>query len=211
MVTVDQRKKVATEMEAQITEHIHGQRAIAYWIKHNKFPARGTEAIDTQATKRAMKAATLTRQHWVSKHSADICGTNINMVKWKLRTSKQCPRCPHPIETAAHVWMYPDTREHWEQAIDRLDEWLQTQHTCPELTKALLAGLRNWHNEQPPPESTTTFPGLKNAVSSQNSIGWQNLFEGYWAKEWETVQTTYFRWIGQVRKDKSPQRRGGRR
>jgi len=204
-------KKIATDMEVQINEHIHGQRAIEYWIKHKKFPPESIKTIDTKATKRAMQAATLTRQHWVSKHSADICGTNINMVKWQLRTSTQCPRCSHPTETATHVWLCPATKEHWEQAMDRLDAWLQTKHSSPELTKALLAGLRSWHDEQPPPESHTTFPGLKNAVRSQNIIGWQNLFEGYWANDWEAVQTTYFRWIGRVRKDKSLQRRTGRR
>jgi len=207
-----QGRKVATNLEHKLTDHIHGQRAISYWQKHDKIsPQEEHHQIDHAATRRAMKAVSLRRRHWVTKHSAGICGTNSNMKLWKQRESAKCPRCECLVETATHVWLCPATEKPWDLALLSLESWLQARNTAPPITHALITGLSAWHTGNPPPQSTSTFPGMEETIVAQNLIGWQNLFEGFWAVGWEQTQTRHFQWIGRLRKDTGLQRRTGKR
>jgi hypothetical protein len=115
---------------------------------------------------------------------------------WGQRATDQCPRCNEAVEDATHVWIcrHPTNRDVWERNFTRLRRILDDLGTCPQIRDVILLRLRQWSHQQPLLPVAFTFPGLQEALSKQDLIGWQAAFEGCWATEWADVQEQYFRW-----------------
>jgi NADH pyrophosphatase NudC (nudix superfamily) len=86
----------------------HRQASLDYWEKHGKFGHGTYSDIDWKATGKAMAKVTISRRHWVAKHSSGFCGTSKMMLRWKKRATDICPRCLNEVEDATHEWQCQD-------------------------------------------------------------------------------------------------------
>jgi NADH pyrophosphatase NudC (nudix superfamily) len=100
--------------------------------------------IDWQATGQTMAKVTISRHHWVSKHSSGFCGTSQMMLRWGKRATDLCPRCLREVEDATHAWQCQDSSalKVLTLSIAKLEVWMTKQRTQPRIIKAVCAS--NW-------------------------------------------------------------------
>ena len=65
------------------------------------------------------------------------------------------------------------------------------------MQETIIKGLQSWRNSSPPPDplSVESEP-LRQAMIDQDLIGWNNMINGFFSKQWRLIQTTHLREIG---------------
>jgi predicted RNA-binding Zn-ribbon protein involved in translation (DUF1610 family) len=116
----------------------------SYWDHIDRIPKHGFLQVDWISLEKVMLRQKITRQHWISKHASNTCGTNDTLVKWKQKQSVACPRCGE-IENAIHVWKcrHAGADTIWDQFIKSLGTWLHNT-TSTSLTQLLVNSLQEW-------------------------------------------------------------------
>jgi hypothetical protein len=189
--------KICKEIPETIYDHARGICALRHWEEKARFGDVGVLSVDWECTGMAMKAAPLTRRHWISKQATGFCGTGKMMQLWKQRSTAECPRCHAPEEDVEHVYRCPneDATAIWAESIDALLEWMLDNGSCPELARAFCDGLNSWRNDIPPlyDDPRPSF-GLLEALEEQSHSGWQAALEGCLSLKWRAVQEGYLRW-----------------
>jgi hypothetical protein len=136
-----------------------------------------------------------------------MCGVGKWLViVWQERETVNCPRCSE-FEDARHVWLCPDAEAKLirKEGISGISRWMEEVQTDPEIRTAIETRLLSqWLDNLPMLPIQTDSVGLQDAIQSQDAIGWDNVFEGYIAKDWEQAQDDYYKWC---RSRKSARRR----
>lgn len=149
-----------------------------------------------------MKSTQTKRQHWVSKMISGFCATGQMMKRRRERDSDTCPRCGEP-ENVQHIWRCKhDTDELWATSMKGIRNWLMSNNTHPEMTRAIIESLNRLRTEDPSPVMTH-IQWLQDLINKQSSCGWHNFFEGLLLKDWRVVMIHY---ISKNRSKKSPKR-----
>ena len=122
------------------------------------------------------------------------------MKLWRFQDHSECPRCPEPTEDPQHIISCPapSARTCWSTALTKLEAWLTTSHTMPELTTAIIRSLKAWQTNPHGRllnRSTTKRYGLQRALLDQTTIGWYNFLMGKVSVRWQAVQQQYFDWL----------------
>ena len=112
-----------------------------------------------------------------------------------------CPLCGAVEETTVHMMKCPHrgARDTWKIAIERLDEHMSSQHTAPDLQRAIISHLQSWQTDTPCPTSTQNNRGLRIAMMDQDRIGWYNFQLGRVARTMTDYQHDYYRRHGYKR------------
>jgi hypothetical protein len=127
-------QKIYLNLHAALQTAIRGQASLDYRARRGTYGHGAYSDIDWQATGRqAMCKVTITRRHWVSKHSSAFCGTSKMMHRSGQRATDLCPHCLHEVVDATHVLQCQDpcALQVWKQSIANLEVWLKKQRTEP--------------------------------------------------------------------------------
>jgi hypothetical protein len=90
----------------------------------------------------------------------------------------------------------PETNAQWDAALQRLSQWMLTNHTQEDLHQGILYSLRTWHNhEQPATDDYSTWSGVNETLLEQNSLGWNRFIDGFLADSWIATQQSYLTYI----------------
>ena len=110
-----------------------------------------------------------------------------------------CPFCGE-VEDATHVWMCKSTQvsASWDKHFLAIQQWYKEHNTVPELENLILQGLQHWRANTNPP-SSNAYTELQQL---QQLLGWQALFEGRPAKDWQGAQQQYYNVMGSRRTGK---------
>ena len=198
-------EKVSANTPDRIRWATDGPRCIARWNKHHKFGTASSNDVDWDATEDMMDSLPNARARWTTKHSFGMCGVGKWMLRWKKRTTADCPHCGE-FEDAVHVWLCHSqaAADQWTTALADLEAWLDKHNTDPALRELLLTGLLAWRNNHLVPTS------IKHPILAalQGQLGWQSIFEGRPATGWKEAQQEYYiangkrqtgrRWLSQL-------------
>jgi hypothetical protein len=99
-------QKELYELHSTLQSAPCGQTSLDYWEKQGKFGHGTYSDIDWKAMGKAMAKVTISRRHWVAKHSSGFCGTSKMMLLWKKRATDICLCCLQEVEDTTHVWYY---------------------------------------------------------------------------------------------------------
>ena len=191
---------VGTNLFQYLRKAIQGGGIFEYWVdKRKRVGEANVGLIDWEAQGKALKSLKQSRRQWVSKFVSGWCGTGKMMKRWKQRVTSSCPRCNNPVEDNTHILECKavGARAEWTLACKKVDDWLNTATTCPELTRLVIKALDNWKDKKPIVyDSDLDFPGIKKLLEAQEKIGWRLFFDGCLALEWAQVQQKYYDWIG---------------
>jgi hypothetical protein len=82
----------------------------------------------------------------------------------------------------------------WETSINKLQEWMTSVDTDPNIQAAVLEHLRGWRS------SNRVIPSqqalyLQQVIQQQNMLGWQLFFEGWLLQDWAGIQQLYYNMI----------------
>ena len=118
-------------------------------------------------------------------------------VGWRVhkhdpKYSETCASCKHmepKVETIVHLHECPsESRTKWRRVIQQqvrvsLEQW----HTHPDLLSFFLRCLATAVDNDPPPQATDTNPLFHSALQEQAAIGWPQLLQGRWSKQWQLI------------------------
>jgi hypothetical protein len=85
----------------------------------------------------------------------------------------------------------------YDEKVSSLSNWMQKVHTAKDIACWIIQRLTEWRTSEPfSPAQQSDMPGLLQAISAQDRIGWLVFFEGCIAIEWAGVQEAHFLWLG---------------
>jgi hypothetical protein len=190
-------RKLSSHKPSVFFDHIHGKTILNWHSSHNRFPACYARRIDWDACSAALKRLPLGRRRWVSKHTSGFCAVGTMLVHWKEQPTPDCPRCSLP-ETSRHVWQCQEPAVFfvWALLMSSFSKWMQKVHTANDIVYWIIQRLTEWRTSEPFSPAQSDMPGLLQAISAQDRIGWLAFFEGCIAIEWAGVQEAHFLWLG---------------
>jgi len=192
--------------------HINIQDPITqqWWVRNGHIPATTVATIDWDSTGTSIKKLPLPRRRWITKTASSNCGIGETLVTWKHQTDSTCPRCTQSEDTT-HVYRCTghNASDLWNESIDTLRTSLTKLRTSPKIQEALIDCLSKWRRNDPI-IITDYPPGLRQLITEQQTIGWQQLLEGLPHKLWKKLQHRYYKyhnirkssnkWINEVMK-----------
>jgi hypothetical protein len=131
-----------------------------------------------------------------------MCGVSKVLKIWKEQEDDTSPRCSI-YEEATHIWtcQSPSNRAIWDQRLMGLKEWLIKKETDPDLTLAIISGLRHWISPCDPLAELSE--GAAWIYHLQEEIGWNNFLEGFHHKAWQDMQKKYYHDIRSLKSGKT--------
>ena len=170
------------------------KRLQGYLTDKHHLPDATTAIWDSAALQRAMGSLPNQKRVWMAKWVSGHYGHSRAMWRWGQRTTENCPRCGKPehprhlLECAA-----PSAARIWTDELASLSDWMETQGTSLDIRQSILTGVNHWRSPlwHPAPDSSDRNPAAR-AVHQQNQIGWQGLFLGRMAEQWEAMQGEYW-------------------
>ena len=115
-----------------------------------------------------------------------------------MRVTASCPRCNHRKEDASHILSCRAASAvlEWEESTVRMQEWLDSHNSCPDLSKLIIRAMQGWKAKE---KITYTedydFDGINRLIDCQSKIGWRSFWDGCISHEWSIIQKTYLTWI----------------
>lgn len=166
--------------------------ALNYWAGKHGLPFETILSIDWDISGEAIKSLTFPQRRRIVKHACGHFGIGIVLQRWGMQDHADCPRCQAP-ETAVHVLRCRDPRAVtvWDTTLSKLESWMMKKRTNPDLQRAILQRLREWHSDSPfgPIPWDCTF---KDAFKNQDAIGWYPFLLGHVSYHWQGVQQDYY-------------------
>jgi hypothetical protein len=164
-----------------------------WWVRNNHVKEAASNLADWEATADLLQHLPLPRRRWVTKTASHNCGVGTTLQLWNFQDHSTCPRCT-ATEDTTHVYQCTghNATEIWNKSIDRLQTYLTTQHTDPELATCLIDCLQRWRLHEK--IHLTSYPeDLKQLIREQRDLNWQNLLEGLPVKRWRLLQHNYYK------------------
>ena len=102
----------------------------------------------------------------------------------------KCPSCSHNTEDINHFLWCPTCHEWKTSLFTRLAQYFSHMSTQPALANLLQECLRQWlHTDSP--AFLNPSPQHTKLLTQQAEIRWDQLFRGWFSKQWSTIQRDY--------------------
>jgi len=182
---------VVKNLQSVLHNHINGFPAVKYWQQCCKPLPMIWATIDWSSCQCTMSEIPLHCQRWVSKFISGHFAHGKNMQCWQFHTTTSCPQCTFPIKDKSHILRCPALAavDKWQSFIKELKSWLWEQNTSPILSKAILASLQAWYQDDPSPTASQYASQL---LADQNAIGWDRLIESWLPQSWHLEQEQFW-------------------
>ena len=116
--------------------------------------------------------------------------TGLRLSKIHQKHECRCSSCTAEIEDDNHIFCCP-ARRHLRYEIIRRLKLNVFKFLDPSLQTILREGMFSYFNNQPPPNPTRFDEPYSSLVEHQNNIGWDNLFRGKFAVDWNLIQKPF--------------------
>jgi hypothetical protein len=190
---------VTSSFAATLRHAYCGPPLLEYIRTRNKWSEATLESINWPSHSSAIRKQLPRRLHYV-KLVHDILPTNSrkNLLDNGTRT---CPCCPSPHEDRDHILRCPaPDRNKWRQKfLTKLSDICTTQHTYEPLKKLLIDAFRQWlypgQEESDEPQCENYAAEMHVLIETQARIGWRQLFNGRFCKQWSEIQDVHLHHI----------------
>ena len=176
------------------TDRIH-----TYWREKGVHPSHTRYGFSRKIAGKAMVRLSGNQRRWVSKWCTGICGSGVNLLRWKQQDHSNCPRCLLPNETAVHSvqCQHPEATELWNNLLLELNQWMLNSRGHPHMVEVLCLSLTSWRNNTPYAVIQSHYEEqLQKAINDQHILGWGQLFYGIWSTFWIRLQQQHFQSLG---------------
>ena len=133
-------------------------------------------------------------QLWLTKQASKFCGSRVQMARMHGHEGEDdaCPNCGNPGERASHLNVCVDEGRSklFFEMVDRLEEWMWSTATDPELACWIPMYLRA--------RNSSSFRNLRylpsrlsRLATTQDGIGWLHFLEGKVSSEIRNIQALF--------------------
>ena len=180
-------------MDKELYTYLTTRSSKSYWQRKMKIPPDLNTQINWNSLGIAFSKLSTNKRREVLKWHSGFCGTNLMLFHRKQSTTAACPGCNNAIETTEHIIKCPTQSAtiEWDQSIQNLESWLEQHDSAPEVTHAIISGLRAWRSNTPQTQHRFSLPLLADAVAIQNRLGWKSFLHGFTAIQWAQSQELY--------------------
>ncbi len=186
-------KKTVTYNYAKTIRHAYSHpRLLQHIGKKNQWSTDILETIDWESLGIACHKHHANR-HFVVKMSHDLLPTRSRTKKYDPDTPSHCIYCNNTVEDRDHLLRCCHvTCATWRATLlSSIRKRSESLETDPVLLDLLMEALHAWlHNNAPP--SSAAYPGAyRRLVREQTALGWRQLFNGRWSKEWARLHERF--------------------
>jgi hypothetical protein len=192
-----QGNKLARVDVSALYKALYAPTTEQYWMRKHQLPRALIRSIDWDICGESYRQLRFHQKRRISKQATGHLAVGTMMKRWGFQDNDECPRCQEPAERAIHVFLCQDERAEivWQTALLKLDKWMLSQHTMPQLRTALLACLSHWRDPVLPcPPSD--IHDIRMAVELQDRIGWYPFVNGHLCNLWKGIQHQYYVFLG---------------
>ena len=186
---------ITSSLSATLRHAYCGPPLVAYIRKKNQWSEATADSINWQAHGSALRKQIPRRIHFV-KYVHDILPTHSQQNKLD-KGKRTCPCCPSKHEDRDHILRCPSTeRNRWRhKLLAALSEVCSTHHTYEPLKQLLIDSVRQWlypGQDMNQVQHCAQYPAeLHPLIRFQTSIGWRQLFNGRFCKQWGDIQSAH--------------------
>jgi hypothetical protein len=153
------------------------------------------DSIDWKAHHGAIQKLSFAEMKFVTKFIHQHLAMGLIFHKINPAQSATCSSCQIYNESEAHLLQCPKRRDALEYFLNNtLGNFLEAQHTCPELTWCLRAILASHIRGTEPrfgQQHGRDQPKFLELILAQQAIGWDQLVQGRFANHWSRRQEEY--------------------
>ena len=169
------------------------RRSRRYWKKKKKFSDHNEHKIDSKVVHRSHSALDKLKRKWLNKWMTGFCGVGKMMEIYGFQKHSKCPKCQQSNKTTDHVMQCPSYGTHslWIILMRNLSKWITDNDGPPALAQILTDNLTAWRQRSPfPPVPTQRW--IREAVVSQDDIGWRSFLDGFVSVHWRHLVEKHF-------------------
>jgi len=136
--------QLVTKTAAKLREEINKITIKEHWDKKTRYKAGHCSMMDFEMAKQALRSLPKAQQHWAAKTAARFLPYGTNMKQWNLQMEDKCPRCHKLAEGRNHLTQCQaiGAQEQWETSLQKLEDWMHTEQTDPNIKMEIITGLR---------------------------------------------------------------------
>jgi hypothetical protein len=187
-------KKLSSFDKTAVYAHTNEKPIRDYWLRKDGVfadPAQFDD-INWKAAKVANREQPLGRRRWQAKFMTSHCATG-KMMKIRRRwPHAKCPRCGQEEENTRHICQCPDpdARSLMTRSLAALAQWMVDNKTHHLVQSHILALLRQWIANEPPPLP----PGgtVSQGLAAQTKLGAWNTIMGRISLQVTRIQERHF-------------------
>lgn len=181
-----------------IQEFVLGQSLKNHWIAKGKFTIDSIDGIDWEALRHAVKRKPLHHQRWATKFISGFSGSNHKLHQMGKHSTGLCPRCELFAENTTHILFCQNSKskESRRDALVSLDRWLETSQTRWDIRETIVHTLTDLQSTSKLASHVPFNPydeSIHTAARHQDTIGLQNMLEGFISVEWRKIMSHYYR------------------
>jgi hypothetical protein len=168
-------------------------RVRRYWKHKRKFTENNEHTIDWKVVHRSHLALDKGKKKWLNKWMTGFCGVGKMMKVYGFQTHSKCPKCQQSNETTDHVMQCTSYGTHtlWRKSMRSLSSWILENDGPTEFAEVIIANLSAWkHQSTFPPVPAQRW--LREAVLSQDDIGWRSFLDGFISYKWRKAIEKHF-------------------
>ena len=158
-----------------------------YYAKKYEWTRSTKRTVDWNAFAKARKGLPHL-DHFIPKLCAGWLPTYYHLNKTE-GLPDQCPLC-HQSETTDHLFVCKKRHASRTKFFMRFQGLLIDLKTSPKIQKSLVDGIK-WLIERNVNPGNQPVKHTSNAAHNQTKIGWQHLFRGFLAQQWQSEQEAY--------------------
>ena len=188
---------ITSSLAKTLRYYVARDRILDWWRYKNRFSAGlDMKDIDWIVLKKTSEEQTFEMGRFVSKWTSHHIAVGRMMELRKARMNNECPRCGAVEETTLHVLRcrHKSARKQWRKEIKKIETWMHTKHTRPEIQSAISNTLRQF-NKQGNFENyidPTSQGAVRRCLTLQSRIGWTGFLEGLFSPAWARLQQSYY-------------------
>ena len=195
-VTID-GKAVTSDIETELVYAYQKQKLFRYYDKHFGISRDNLQTVDWANFYYTIRKHS--KRNQLLKYLHRQWDTRERGAKWGQLQCNKCLLCQSNVETWKHVLQCTNEHMHRKRELlsKELKKMLDTLKTFPELQTFILENFKKWLSDEPigPPSVTDNSinPILQDAYRSQESIGFDNFFQGLLVQNWRNVITEWYK------------------
>ena len=176
----------------ELYNHLYSPTAMDFWAQRMRTSLKNVQLIDWAAQEQAAKSFDRIKRCQLSKFATGEMGTGKRLLHWNYDTYDRCPRCDSQ-EDQTHVLtcQAPSAASVWSRSLLKLEKWLTINDTSPSITKAIIDGLKQWHDGTRPARIGQSL--TDKAIRHQRTLGWFSMVTGRMSLYWSHAQRDYLK------------------
>jgi len=188
---------VTSDLDRHLRDQAASHDAQQWWIQKGRLTDQTVKCVDWNTVDGTMQESSFHRRKFISKWATAQLPLGKLQQRKRMQDNAKCPRCMAREETVTHILRCPHKRNTriWHRSMRELDTWLRRIGTDPDITRVIMLALPRWQANKIDSRFNpiTISQHVKDALTDQHKIGWDNFMSGLLSDQWKQCQDMFYK------------------